>query len=185
MDYNAVVYVVYIIPLTAVENLDILVGSGHLGLGGGLHGVGEGLGDTMVGDGDGLVTPGGRLLYGGGGVRQGVHVGHGGVQMQLHPLFSRGGVLPLGHGAGLHGVGLENHFVFKPIFDQLALHPQDGTNLNVFQNGLGLSGLHKAADTDGVGVVRHVEFHHVGVALFQLLVVNGEDLALHDDGSHV
>ena len=105
--------------------------------------------------------------------------------MQLHPLFPGGGVLPLGHGAGLHGVGLEHHFVFKPILNQLALHPQDGTDLNVFQNGFGLSGLHKAADADGVGVVRHVEFHHVGVALFQLLVVNGEDLALHDDGSHV
>ena len=185
VNHNAVVHVVYIISLTAVENLDILVGSGHLGLGGGLHGVGEGLGDAVVGDGDGLVTPCGRLLHGGGGVRQGVHVGHGGVQMQLHPLFPRGSVLPLGHGAGLHGVGLENHFALVSIFTQLALHPQDGTDLNVFQNGFGLSGLHKAADTDGVGVVRHVEFHHVGVAFFQLLVVHSEDLALHDDGSHV
>ena len=185
VDHDAVVHVVYIIPLAAIEDLDVFVRPRHLGLGGGLHGVRERLGHAMIRDGDGLVAPGGGLLHGGGGIRQGVHIAHGGVQVQLHPLALRGQILPLGQAAGHDGVGLEHHVVFKPILDQLALHPQHRADLDVFDDGLGLPGLQEAADPDGIGVVRHVELHNIGIALGQLLVIHGEYLALQDDGAHV
>ena len=185
MDHDAVIHIIYIISLTAVEDLDILLGARHLGLACRLHGVGEGLGDAVVRDGDGPMAPGGGLLHRGGGIRQGIHVAHGGMQVQLHPLFPLRQVLPLGHGAGHHGIGLEDHVVFEPVLDELALDPEHGADFHIFNNGRGFLCFQEPADPDGAGVVRHVEFHHKCVALGQLLVVNGEDLALHDDGAHI
>ncbi len=188
MDHDPVVHVVDIIPFAAVQDLDGLVGARHLGGLLPLHTVqrvGKGLAAAVVRNGDGLVAPGGGLLDGGGGVGQGVHVGHDGVQVQLHPLVPRGGVPALGHGAGHHGIGLEDHLIFKPVLHQPALDPQNAAQLYVFQDGLCLSLVHKAADADGVGVVGHVELYHPGVPLFQLLVLHLEHLALHDHRAHV
>ena len=84
-----------------------------------------------------LVTPGGGLLHGGSGIRQGVHVGHVGVQMQLHPFFS-GGIQPLGRFMGQDRDGVQDHFVVKPVYDRFGqyLHPiADGSSLH---NCLGL-----------------------------------------------
>ena len=40
-------------------------------------------------------------------------------------------------------------------------------------------------DPDGTGVIGDIEADHPGVALFQFLVVDGKDLALHDDAEHI
>ena len=186
--HNPVVHIVDIISFTAIEDFDRLVGARHLGRLFPLHAVqsvGEGLATAVVGDGNGSVSPGRRLLDGRVRWGQGVHIGHGGMQVELHPLGSHRLVLSLGHGAGLHGIGLEHHFVLEPILDEPTLHPKHRAYRHVFQNGLGLVCLHEAADAHGVGVVRHVEFHHIGVALFQLLVLHVEDPTLHDHRAHV
>ena len=185
VDHDAVIYVIDVIPFTAIENFDILVGACHLGFGGGLHGIGEGLGHAVVCNGDGFVTPGGGGFDGVCRHRQGVHVGHGGVQVQLHPLFARRRILPLGHGARHHGVGLENHLIFKAVLNQSALDAEDRPHFHIFQYGLCLVGVHKAADADGIGVVRNVKFDDPGVALFEFFVVHLEDLALYNDGTQV
>ena len=186
--HDSVVHVVDIISFTAVEDFDRLVRARHLGRLFPLHAVQsvrEGLAAAVVGDGNGSVSPGRRLLDGCVRWGQSVHIGHGGMQVELHPLAPHRLVLPLGHGAGLHGIGLEHHFVLEPILDQPTLHPKHCAYRHVFQNGLGLVRLHEAADAHGVGVVRHVEFHHIGVALFQLLVLHVEDPTLHDHRAHV
>ena len=185
VNHNAVIHIVDIVAFAAIEDLDILVGACHLGLARRLHGIGEGLGHAVVGDGDGSVPPGRRLLDGCGGIGQGVHVAHGGMQMQLHPLFPGGGILPLGHGTGHDGVGLEHHIVFKPVLDELALHPQDGAHLHGIEDGLSLFGLQEPGDPDGICVIRHIELDHEGIALGQLLVIHRKDLALDDDGAHI
>ena len=186
--HNAVIHVVDIISFAAVENFNCLIGARHLG--GllpfhGVQGVSKGLAAAVVGDGDGPVPPGRCLLDGSIGGGQGVHVGHGGVQMQLHPLHAFRRVFSFRQTAGLHGVGLEHHFVLKPILDELALHPKNRADIHIFQNGFCLVCLHKPANADRIGIVGHVEFYHIGVALFQLLVVNVEHLSLHDHCAHI
>ena len=188
MHHNAVIHIVYIISFAAIENFDGLIGACHLGGLLPLHrmqGVGEGLAAAVVGDGDGPMAPGRRLFDGGIGGGQSIHIGHGGVQVQLHPLHPFRGVLSFWQAAWLHGVGLQHHFVLKPVLDQLALYPQYRADIHIFQNGFGLVRLHKLTDAHGVGVVGHVEFYNIGVALFQLLVIDVEDLALHDHRAHV
>ena len=185
MNHDPIVHVVYIISLTAIENLDILIRARNLCLGRGFHGIRERLCHTVVRDGDGLVPPGSRLLHRGSGICQGIHITHGGMQMELHPLFSGGDILAFWHRAWLNGIGPENHFVFKAVLRQLSLNPQNRTHLNMLQNGFCLLGLHKPADTNGAGVVRHIELYHPGVALGQLLVIYGKYFALYDDRSHI
>ncbi len=189
MNHDAVVHVIDIVAFAAVEDLDSLVGAGHLGstlpVFHHMQRIRKGLAAAVVGDGDGLVSPGGSLLDGGLGAGEGIHVRHGGMQVQLHPLFAHGQILPLGHGAGGHGKGLHDHFVFKPVLHEPSLYTKDAANLHILQNGLRLPRFHKAADADGVGIVGHVKLDDPGIALFQLLVVHIEDQALHDDGAHV
>ena len=107
------------------------------------------------------------------------------MQVQLHPLHPFRGVLSLGKAAGLHGVGLEHHFVLKTVLDELSLHPQHRADIHIFQDWFCLVCLHKFANTHGIGVVGHVEFYNIGVALFQLLVVDGKYLSLHNHRAHV
>ena len=77
MDHHPVVHVVDIIALDAVEDFNVLVGTGHLGFARRFHGFGEGLETAVVRNGDGLMAPFGRLFDGGGGGGQAVHGGHG------------------------------------------------------------------------------------------------------------
>ena len=79
MDYNAVIHIVDIVALYAIENLDVFIRSGNLCLGGRFHGIREGLGYTVVCNGNGPVAPGCRLLYRSGGICQGIHIAHGGM----------------------------------------------------------------------------------------------------------
>ena len=185
MDHNPVIHIVYIISLAAIKDLDILIRARNLCLGRGFHGIGEGLGYAVVRDSDGFMPPGGRLLHRGGGIRQSIHVAHGGMQVQLHPLFSRRQVLAFGQGAGSDGIGPEHHFVFKTVLRQLSLNPQNSTHLDMLQNGLCFLGLHKPADANGAGVVRHVELDHPGVPLGQLLMVHSKDFSFYDHRTHI
>ena len=105
--------------------------------------------------------------------------------MQLHTLAHRGGILPLGHGAGHHGIGLQHHVVFKPVLHQLTLDPQNAANGYVIDDGLCFLGFQEPADANGIGVVGHIELDHPGVALGQLLVLHRKHPALHDDGAHI
>ena len=138
----------------------------------------------MIGDGNGLVAPRGRLLDGGGGVGQGIHGGHGGVQVQLDALFRRG-VLALGRFELLDGIRLHDHLVVVAVEGHFALNAHPHADLYIFQNGLCLVGLHELVDADGAGVVGHVEADDPCVALFQLAVLHGKNLALDHDAEHV
>ncbi len=66
VDGHAVVQIVHIVPLHAVEDLDLPLG--------GVPCVGERLHHAVVGDGNGRMPPGNGLLDNGGGIREGVHV---------------------------------------------------------------------------------------------------------------
>ena len=179
------------IALAAVQDLDGLVGSGYNGFGIG-QGVGEGMGHAVVGDRNRPVAPGGGLTDRLGGIGQGVHRGHLGVQMELHALFRRG--IPAGRSlCKLDGEGLEIQLVVVLVDRDLAVDTQPGARLVLLRvrlvDGLqdrpGLALLHILVDADGAGVVGHIEAHHPGLGLGQLLVVDGEDLALHADLEHI
>ena len=184
VDGDAVVHVVDIISFAAIEDLDVLVRPGDLGLGRGFHRIGEGLRAAVVGDGDGAVAPACRALDGLAGLGQGVHCGHGRVQMQLDALVRRG-VNALRRGDLQDRVRLHDHLVVIAVERHLALdlHPHSG--LYAVEDRLGLVGLHELVDADGAGVVRDVERHDPCPALLQLAVVHGKDLTLHDDAEHV
>ena len=189
--HNAVVQIVYKISLAAVENFDLLVRARHLG-GGGVEGVGEGLRHAVVGNGDGLMPPLGRLLHRRRRIRQCVHGGHGGMQMQLHP-FLRRRVLTLRAGHLHDGVGLQHHLVVKAVDGHAPLNTQIAAGLvflgiglmHPFNDALGLCSLHKLIDPHGACVIGDKKGHHTGVALGQLSVADGEDLSLHADLVHI
>ena len=139
----------------------------------------------MIRNGNCLVTPGSSLFDGSFGAGQGIHVGHGGVQMQLHTLRSFCGVLPLRQRAGHHGEGLEHHLIVVAVQFQTALHLQHSTQFHVLQNGLGFVCFQEAVDPHGTGIVGDIEADDPGIPLFQLLVVNGKHTALHHNAAHI
>ena len=138
----------------------------------------------MVGDGDGLVPPGGGLGDHLTHVGEGVHAGHAGMEMELHPLFRRG-VLSLGLLSQHDAQGLHDHLVFIPVKGHLALNGNPHAGLDALKNGLGLVRLHELVDPHGASVVGDVKGDDPGIALFELPVVDGEDLALHHHLVHV
>ena len=185
--HNPVVHIIDIISFAAVEHLDGLAGSRHNGLPGGLHGLGKCLGTAVVGDGNGGVAPGGGLFYGGGRFGEGVHVGHVGVQVQLHPLVL-GGVQALWGAVGQNGHGLQYHLIVVPVDYRFAQHFNPSAHLGGVHNGpaLGyLAGAEKPVDPDGAGEIGDVHAHHQGVALGQLPVLHRKDLAGHAGRAHV
>ena len=176
VDGDAVVQIVDEIALYAVENFNFALG--------GVPGVREGLGHAVVGDGDGRVAPGDGLLDDGGGVRQGVHVGHLGVEVQLHPLL-RGGVLP-GLVGDLHDVeGAQLNVLAVPAQLHIALDPEPHARGHGVLHGLGLLALHVLGDGDGIPVIRHVEGQTPDTGLAGLVALGGKDLALHHHGTHL
>ena len=138
----------------------------------------------MVGDGDGGVTPCDGLLDDAGSVGQGVHIGHTGVEMQLHPLFRAG--VP----AALMD-GLAN--VLRPQLDILAvpgqlhysLYPQPHTGIDETGQRLGLIFVHVFAHGDAAGVVGHVEGQAPLSRPPCFAQFGGKDLTLHHDGAHL
>ena len=185
VDGDAVVNIVYIISLAAVENLDILLRARDLCLARRLHRVRERVDAAVVGDGDGAMPPRRGALDRVGGLGQRVHGGHRRMQMQLHALFGRG-IAALGRGDLADGVRLHHHFVVIAVKGHLALdrHPHSG-GFDLFQNGLCLVRLHELVHAHRAGVVRHIKAHHPRAALFQLPVVDRKDLALHAHAVHI
>ena len=85
VDHHPVVHIIDVIGLHTVEDLDLF---------GGVRGVRERLGHAVIRDGNGPVPPGLRPFHHvfvrpglGTDLGQGVHSGHGGMQVQFHPLF--------------------------------------------------------------------------------------------------
>ena len=106
------------------------------------------------------------------------------MQMQLHALVLRG-VLALGRLEFLDGIRLHDHLVVIAVEGHLALNAHPHARLHVFQNGLCLVRLHELVDADGAGVIGHIEADDICVALFELAVLDGKDLALDHDTEHV
>ena len=173
---HAVVQIVDEVPLDAVENFDLPLG--------GVPRIGEGLRHAVVGDGDGGVAPFDGLLDDRLGVGQGVHVGHAGVEMQLHPLF-RVGVLAalVAHLGDVQGPQLDILAVATQLHD--ALHPQPHAGLHRAVQRLGLGLLHVFADGDAALVVGHIEGQAPQATTPRLVQLGGKDLALQHDGAHL
>ena len=184
VDGDAVVHIVDIISLAAVQNLDVLIRARDLGLAGGLQRIRERLRAAVIRDGDGAVSPRRRLLHGSGRIGQRVHGRHCGVQMQLHALFLCR-VHAFWRGDTLNGIGLHDHLVVIAVKGHLALNAHPHAGLDVVKNWLGLVVFHELVDTHRAGVVRHIEADHPRAALFELAVLHGEDLAAHNHAEHV
>ncbi len=148
VDGDPVVHVVDEIALHPVEDLDLVPG--------GVPGVGEGLGHAVVRDGDGGVAPADGLLDDLLGVRQGVHVAHLGVEVELHPLH-RGGVLPLLMVRRVDALGVQLNVLAVPGGLHLPLDRQPHAGLHGPLQGLGLLGRQVFLDGDGPRAVGHVE----------------------------
>ena len=71
-----------------------------------------------------------------------------------------------------------------PIW-KLALNEQVPALLDILQQGLGLLVLIEAGDGDGAGAVCNVKIDDPGVALGELLVMDGEHLAVDDHAPHI
>ena len=180
--HHPVVHVIDEVRLHAVKHLDLL---------GRVPCVGECLGHAVVGDGDGPMAPRLRPLDHvlvrprlGAHLGEGIHGGHGGVQVELHPLLRR--VVGL-HGLGaLHdGVGLQHHVAGEAVDVQLALDHQMLALLHPVHNALPLVTGEKLGHPHRAGIVRHIEAHHPCAPLFQLPVIHGKYVSFDDDGSHV
>ena len=141
------------IALHPVEGLD----AGGLG---GLGGLGEGLHVAVVRDGQGLVAPAGGGLEGLGQVREPVHGGHAGVQMELRPLA-------LGRVLAQYSVGkvavVDIEIQLRVVFAAPAGAPKDEVlplllgGLDPEQKPLGFPLLKEGGlAVDGIGEVRHV-----------------------------
>ena len=179
---NPIVHVVDKVGFHAVEKFDLF---------GRVPGVWEGLSHPVVGDGDGRVAPGLRPLDHvpvraqlGPHAGKGIHGGHGGVEVELHPLL-RGGVL-------LHlllrrsdGHRLQHHVAVEAVHVETALDLDVHPLFDAVHQGLALVAGEEFVYPDGAGVVGHVEGHYPGSPLFQLPIVNGEDVALHHHHAHV
>ena len=106
------------------------------------------------------------------------------MKVQLDALFGSR-VQPHGR-LQLHDrVRLHDHLVIVPVEGHFSLDFYPHAGRNAAQNRLCLVVLHELVDAHGAGVVGHVEAHDPRVALFELLVVDGEDLARHDHAVHV
>ena len=186
VDHHPVIHVVDVIGLHAKEHLDLL---------GRVLGVWKGVGHAVVCDGDGPVSPGLRpldhiLVSADGGVRleahscQGIHGGHIGVQMELHPLL-RGVVHPGMLLRRHYGHRLQHHVAVEAVHVQPPLYQQAHPLFDPVHQGLALIPREKFIDPDGAGVVGEVKGNHPGPPLFQLPVVHGEYIALHHHHAHV
>ena len=104
--------------------------------------------------------------------------------MELHPLFRR--VVGFQDPLALHdGVGLQHHVPGEAVNVQLALYMQMLALFHPVHNGLPLVAGEEFGDAHRTGVVGHVEADHPRAALFQLPVVYGEHVPLHNNGPHV
>ena len=182
MDSDAVVQVVDEVALHAVEELDVP---------GGVPGVGKALDHAVVGDGHRRVAPGlgpldnvplGSRL----GVqrREGVHVGEGGVEVELHPLH-RGGVHPHLVGVGGDVPGVQQDVAAVPVELDVALDLQPHAGLHVLLQRRLLLLLHVLGHPHGGLEIRHVEGQAEDAGPPGLVEVGKEHPARHDYIAHL
>ena len=175
MDHDAVVHIVDEVALHAVEDLNSLVVVPR---------IGEGLRHAVVGDGDGGVAPALGEIDDALGIGEGVHVGHAGVEMELHALAGCGVLAALVTDLdNVLGIELDVLAVAGQLDE--ALHPQPHTRLDGIADLLRLLALQVLADGDRVFIVRHVEGQapHAGAA--GLVALGGKDLTLHHHAAHL
>ena len=188
-DNDTVIHIVHIITFAAVEDLDYILRPGHLWAAApGLHRVQcvrEGLDTAVVGDGNGLMPPGCRLLDGRFGAGKGIHIAHGGMQVQLHTLHALCRIFPLGQLTGHNGKGLQDSLIRVVIYQQFSLNFQHTAVFHTLQNRSSFFIFQKSADTDRGSVIGHVKIDDPGIALFQFLMLHRKDTALHDDNTHI
>ena len=106
------------------------------------------------------------------------------MKVQLDALFRRR-VHPHGRLQLHNGVRLHDHLVIVPVKGHFTLNFHPHTGADAGEDWLCLVIFHELIDADGACIVRHVEAHDPRVALFELLVVDGEDLARHDHAVHI
>ena len=147
--------------------------------------IGKGLAAAMVGDGKGSVTPCGCLLDDGFCIGQRIHVTHGSMQMQLHPLLAFLEVLTFGHLAGHNGKGFQYRLVGIVIHQELALDFQHRTVFHALQNRLRLFILQETADSDRGCIIGHIKIDDPGIALFQFLMLYRKNAAFYDNDAHI
>ena len=189
VNHDPVIHIVDVVAFAAVEDLDGIIRSCHLGrtlpILHGMKRIGKGLAAAVIGDGNGPMSPCSCLLDSGRSDRQGIHGAHIGMQVQFHPLLPFCKILPLGKRTWHHGKGLQDHFIVKLIDHQLALDPQHHAVFHIVQERLRLIGFHKAVNTNGAGIVGHIKIDDPGISLFQFLMLHRKNPALHDDTAHI
>ena len=104
--------------------------------------------------------------------------------MELHTLLFGGVLLHLLLRRG-DGHRLQHHVTIEAVHIEAALDLDVHPLFDAVHQGLALLTGEKLVYPDGAGVVGHVEGHHPGPPLFQLPVVDGEDVPLHHHHAHV
>ena len=172
---DAVVHVVDEVALHAVEDLDLVPG--------GMPGVREGLGHAVIRDGNGGMAPADGLLDDLLRVRQGVHIAHFRVEMQLHALH-RGGILPFLVLDNVDVVGIELNVLAVPGGLHLALNAQPHTGIDLPIQALGFLFRQVFMDGHGAGVVRHLHMEPPHTGSPGLHTFHGEHLAAYRGIAH-
>ena len=175
MNGDAVIHVVDEVSLHAVEDLDLVPG--------GMPGVREGLGHAVVGDGNGGMAPADGLLDDLLRVRQGVHIAHFRVEMQLHALH-RGGILPFLVLDNVDVVGIELNVLAVPGRLHLALNAQPHAGVDLSVQTLGFLFRQVFVDGHGAGVVRHLHMEPPHTGPPGLHTFHGEHLAAYRGIAH-
>ena len=106
------------------------------------------------------------------------------MKVKLHPFLRRCvhfGFLFTLH----HRKRLQHHIAGKTVNVQLALNVKVLAFLHTIYQGFPLITGKKFIDTYRTGIVCHIKGDHPGAPLFQFPVVHREDIALHNDSTHV
>ena len=167
---DAIINIIEIIALTAVKYFYFTLAC--------VPGIWKGLGNAVVGNGDGGHAPLRRKIHNTLCVGQRVHIGHLGVQVQLHALFFR-----IVHTALVCDLGdvarVELHIL--AVVGQL--HRPADTQPHALRHALphrlDLSFEHVAPHDDRAGVVRHLDHKHPHARAPCFVAVELEHLALH------
>ena len=138
----------------------------------------------MVRDGDGGMSPPDGLLDHLFRVRQGIHIAHLRVEVQLHTLL-RGGILPLSVLRQLDVVGVQLDVLPVPGGLHLALDAQPHAGLDGALQSLSLLLRQVLLNGDGVGIVRHVEAQPPHTGPPGLPALEGEHLPRHGGIPHL
>lgn len=137
----------------------------------------------MVGDGNCGMAPADGLLNDLLGVRQGIHIAHFGMQVQLHPL-DRSGILAFLVLDDIDVVGIELDVLSVPGRLHLSLHAKPHARLDGAAELLGLLGGQVFVDSDGIGVIRHIKIQAPHPGTPGLGTLGGKHLACHGGGAH-